>query len=60
MIISATVGALQTGDMIFQLVLFLLMMLVIVGIVLVVVRRNRRMKRVEEKLDKLLEEKEKH
>jgi hypothetical protein len=58
----ASVGGVNTGDIIFQLVSFLLLLAIPVGIIIVVVvfrKRNSRQKRIEEKLDKLLSDKEK-
>jgi F0F1-type ATP synthase membrane subunit b/b' len=58
----ASVGGVNTGDIIFQLVSFLLLLAIPVGVIIVVVvfrKRNSRQKRIEEKLDKLLSDKEK-
>jgi hypothetical protein len=58
----ASVGGVNTGDIIFQLVSFFLLLAIPVGIIIVVVvfrKRNSRQKRIEEKLDKLLSDKEK-
>ncbi|UXH44007.1 hypothetical protein N5C46_20595 [Rossellomorea vietnamensis] len=51
----------NTGDIIFQLVSLVFLLAIPVGIILFVVilrRRNSRLKRVEEKLDKLLADKD--
>lgn len=57
----ANIGGLYTGDIIFQLLTFLLIpvtIVVIVALFFVLRKRNERLKRVEEKLDKVLSEKE--
>jgi low affinity Fe/Cu permease len=52
-------GGLNIGDIIFQLLLSVIgIPIVIVGVILIINKRNKRLKRVEEKLDKLIEEKE--
>ena len=51
----------NTGDIIFQLVSLVFLLAIPVGIIIFVVilrRRNSRLKRVEEKLDKLISDKE--
>ncbi|MCA0147176.1 hypothetical protein LCD52_00085 [Rossellomorea vietnamensis] len=51
----------NTGDIIFQLVSLVFLLAIPVGIILFVVilrRRNSRLKRVEEKVDKLLADKD--
>jgi methyl-accepting chemotaxis protein len=51
----------NTGDIIFQLVSLVFLLAIPVGIIIFVViirRRNSRLKRVEEKLDKLLADKD--
>ncbi|WP_034756636.1 hypothetical protein [Rossellomorea vietnamensis] len=51
----------NTGDIIFLLVSLVLLLAIPVGIIVLVVilrRRNSRLKRVEEKLDKLLADKD--
>jgi high-affinity nickel permease len=51
----------NTGDIIFQLVSLVFLLAIPVGIIILVVilrRRNSRLKRVEEKLDKLLADKD--
>ncbi|OXS59536.1 hypothetical protein B0G93_1106 [Bacillus sp. V-88] len=53
--------AVNTGDIIFQLVSLVFLLAIPVGIIVLVVilrRRNSRLKRVEEKLDKLLADKD--
>lgn len=58
----ASVGGLNMGDMIIQLIFFLFVIAFIVGVVSLIVmfsRRNKSMNRIEEKIDKLLSEKEK-
>lgn len=56
---QATAG-INTGDIIFQLIMFLFVLAIPLGIITVVIvfkKRNSRLKRVEEKLDILLSEK---
>ncbi|MCA1057658.1 hypothetical protein LCL96_01845 [Rossellomorea aquimaris] len=51
----------NTGDIIFQLLSLLFLLTIPVGIIIFIVvlrRRNSRLKRVEEKLDKLISDKE--
>ncbi|NMH67883.1 hypothetical protein HF072_03675 [Bacillus sp. RO3] len=53
--------AVNTGDIIFQLMSFLFLLAIPVGIIIFVVvlrRRTSRLKRVEEKLDKIISEKD--
>ncbi|MFC4559340.1 hypothetical protein ACFO3D_14160 [Virgibacillus kekensis] len=62
MFLLAKTGGLQVGDIVFQLFFFLIILAVITGIVAMFngfKERNRRLSRVEEKLDKLLADKEK-
>ncbi|SEN71241.1 hypothetical protein SAMN05192533_11833 [Mesobacillus persicus] len=59
-LLGAAQGALHTGDIIFQLMMFISLLfipLVILVVFLIVKKRNNRLKRVEEKLDQLLSEK---
>lgn len=52
----------NVGDIIFQLIMFFILLaipLAIITVVLVVRKRNNRLKRVEEKIDKLLSEMDK-
>ncbi|MCR8848373.1 hypothetical protein NQ095_08165 [Rossellomorea sp. SC111] len=58
---SAQSSTVNTGDIIFQLVSLLFLLAIPVGIIILIVilrRRNSRLKRVEEKLDKLLADKD--
>jgi heme/copper-type cytochrome/quinol oxidase subunit 2 len=51
----------NTGDIIFQLITFLIVLTIPVCVIIFVVvfrRRNSRLKRVEEKLDKLISDKD--
>lgn len=56
-----TVGGINMGDiMIFQIIFLLIIIAIIVAVISAVVvmfKRNERLSRIEEKLDKLLEEK---
>ncbi|PFA69222.1 hypothetical protein CN378_04945 [Bacillus sp. AFS015802] len=58
---AQSTATLNTGDIIFQLMSLLFLLAIPVGIIIFVVilrRRNSRLKRVEEKLDKLLGDKD--
>ncbi|WP_158701712.1 hypothetical protein [Lentibacillus sp. Marseille-P4043] len=58
----AMIGDIFVGDIIFQLFLLLMMIAAVAGVILLFVKfrkRNERLARVEEKLDKVLSEKEK-
>ncbi|WP_163970423.1 DUF4083 family protein [Oceanobacillus halotolerans] len=60
MLIGSTLGGLHIGDMIFQLLFFIILSLVVAGIVLVfvtMINRNKQLNRIEQKLDQLLTEK---
>lgn len=60
-LLVAAAGRLNTGDIIFQLIAFIIVLTIPLGIIIVLFvfkKRNNRLKRVEEKLDKLLSEKE--
>lgn len=61
MFLLAAVGDFRVGDMVFQLILFLILVALVGGIVTFIVKntRNKRLDRIEEKLDKLLSGKEK-
>lgn len=55
-------GGLNTGEIILQLIAFLSVFAIPLGIIIVVVifrKRNTRLKRIEEKLDKLIADKDK-
>ena len=57
---AQSTAAINTGDIIFQLFSFLFLLTIPVGIIVFLVvlrRRNSRLKRVEDKLDKLLTDK---
>ncbi len=57
-----SVGGFNYGDMIIQLVFFIILIALVVGIILLVVKfskRNNQLNRIEEKIDKLLSDKEK-
>ena len=59
---AQSTAAINTGDILFQLISFLFLLSIPVVIILFVVvlrKRNSRLKRVEEKLDQLLSDKEK-
>ncbi|MCT2536473.1 hypothetical protein NC661_03560 [Aquibacillus koreensis] len=61
MILASSVGGIHIGDIIFSLFSFLFLVAIVVGIVWFVIiskKKNNRLERVEEKLDKLLNEKE--
>ncbi|GEL77425.1 DUF4083 family protein [Tenuibacillus multivorans] len=54
-------ASLNTGDMIAQLIMVCIILAIITGIILLIFvfrNRNNRLKRVEDKLDKILEENE--
>jgi preprotein translocase subunit YajC len=54
-------GGINSGDIIFQLIMFFILLAIpftIIKVFLVLRRSNNRLKRVEEKLDKLISEKE--
>lgn len=58
---AQSTAGINTGDIIFQLITFLIVLAIPVGIIVLVVvfrRRNSRLQRVEEKLDKLISDKE--
>jgi hypothetical protein len=58
---AQSIAGINTGDIIFQLISFLFLLTIPVGIIIFVVflrRRNNRLKRVEEKLDKLISDKD--
>jgi hypothetical protein len=58
---AQSTAGINTGDIIFQLISFLFLLTIPVGIIIFVVflrRRNNRLKRVEEKLDKLISDKD--
>lgn len=59
-LMSVIQGGFNVGDLIFQLVMFISLLfipLAIIGIIWFLKKRNNRLKRVEEKLDQLLSEK---
>ncbi|HHY73276.1 MAG TPA: DUF4083 family protein [Bacillus bacterium] len=49
----------NAGDIIYQLLTFLLLLAIPFALILFFKRRNSRLNRIEEKLDRLLEDKEK-
>ncbi|WP_218775591.1 hypothetical protein [Oceanobacillus senegalensis] len=57
----AAIGGLNVGDMIFQLIFFIVFIAIVVMIIALPFqfnKKNKRLKNIEEKLDKLLSEKE--
>jgi preprotein translocase subunit YajC len=56
----AAISEFRVGDMIFQLIFFILLIALIVALVRFLIgnRRRKQLDRIEEKLDKLLTEKE--
>lgn len=62
MYLLTAIGGINTGEMMIQLIVYLTVLtipLVIIISVFVFRKRNSRLKRVEEKLDKLISDKEK-
>ncbi|MBW3111654.1 hypothetical protein KYJ26_07430 [Bacillus sp. MCCB 382] len=58
---AQSTATINTGDIIFQLISFIIFLAIPVAIILIVVvlwKRNNRLKRVEEKVDKLLGDQE--
>lgn len=61
-VLSASVGGLNMGDVIIQLLFLLLVILLVIGIVSLIVmcvKRNKKISQLEEKIDKLQSEKDK-
>lgn len=57
-----TVDGFNYGDMVVQLIFFVLLIVLVIGIISVVMKfrkRNNQLNRIEEKIDKLLSDKEK-
>ncbi|WP_430786906.1 DUF4083 family protein [Virgibacillus flavescens] len=62
MLLLTQLGGLHLGDMIFQLLFFSVLLAIVTGIVMIFrkfKRRNEQLSRVEEKVDKLLSDKDK-
>mgnify|MGYP001171387663 CR=1 FL=1 len=61
MFLLAALGEFRVGDMIFQLIFFLILVALVVAVVTFIVKnsRNKRLDRIEEKIDKLLSDKDK-
>lgn len=62
MLILSTVSDVRVGDLVIQLVFLLILMAVIVGVVSFMVKKkssNKRLDRIEEKIDRLLSDKDK-
>jgi len=60
LLLLAAISEFRVGDMIFQLIFFILLIALIVALVRFLIgnRRRKQLDRIEEKLDKLLTEKE--
>lgn len=56
---SVVQTGINIGDIIYQLFAFVVLLAIPVALILFFVKRNSRLKRIEEKLDRLLEEEEK-